>query len=122
MKASSLNTSMRTRRIEQERMQLTELKKQKIVQKFDSKSSVLSTLDRERRAFSTLKREDMNDRLLSVRSRGGMHEKSRQMEAQTKVTSKDQRVEEFKTRIEKSREEYRTAKSSSKQQRSVALP
>lgn len=77
MKSSSLNTSMRTKRIEHEHMQLTELKKQKLVQKYESKSSVLSTLDQERRAFSTLKRDDNTDRLLNVRSRGDLHEKSR---------------------------------------------
>lgn len=89
MKSSSLNTSMRTRRIEQEQMQLTELKKQKLVQKYESKSTVMSTLEQERRAFSTLKRDDNTDRMLSVKSRGELHDKSRQTNAQSKLSNKE---------------------------------
>jgi hypothetical protein len=106
---------MRTRRIEQEQMQVSQMKKQKLTQKYESKSSVLSALDQERRAFSTLKRDDINDRLVTVRSRGSLHEMSRQTEAQTKAATKDQRIDQLKTRILKSREEYRNVKSSSKQ-------
>ena len=70
IKSSSLNTNMRTKKIEQEQLQLVELKKQKLVAKYESKQSALSTLEQEKRAFSTLKRDDLNDRILSVRSRG----------------------------------------------------
>lgn len=86
---------MRTRRIEHEHMQLTELKKQKLVQKYESKSFVLSALEQERRAFSTLKRDDNAERLLTVRSRGDLHEKSRQSNVQSKLSDKDQKIEQF---------------------------
>ena len=70
-------------------MQLTEIKKQKLVQKYESKSSVMSTLEQERRAFSTLQREDNTDRMLSVKSRGELNDKSRQTNAQSKLSNKE---------------------------------
>jgi hypothetical protein len=49
----------------------------------------MSTLEQERRAFSTLKRDDNTDRMLSVKSRGELHDKSRQTNAQSKLSNKE---------------------------------
>ena len=78
---------------------------------------MISTIQDERRAMSTIKREDNTQRLTSVASRSELLSKSRLEQRQGKVNVKDVKIQEVRSNMIKSRSELRTLKSASRSDR-----
>lgn len=82
-----------------------------------SKELLISTIQDERRAMSTMKREDKTQRLTSVASRSELLSKSRLEESERHVNIKDLKIQEVRSNVMKSRSELRTLKSASRSER-----
>jgi hypothetical protein len=74
MKSSSIKTQERKKKIKGEHEVEIEIKRGSMMQRQTSKQSFMANQELERRALSTIKREEITERIMTTVSKGGLIE------------------------------------------------